>query len=120
MYWVLPMAMAVVGMMPVSLGALWMVLTTCLERPFDHIAEPEYLSLTTPSATWIPLDRSRSLLRNRTLYRHCWPLTAQYPKVSPNAIRTWWLPGSPLSQRIPRSVPEIPKRLRVLLGPFGP
>src|SRR5262249_33107739 len=71
MYWVLPMEMAEVGITPVSCGARWMLLTTCLESPGAHNGEPEYLSLGTPSATLIPLDRSRSWLRNRVLYRHC-------------------------------------------------
>ena len=67
MYWVLPSEMAAVGMIPVSCGARWMVLTTCLERPVVHTGEPEYLSLGTPSAMWIPCDRSWSELRNRVL-----------------------------------------------------
>jgi hypothetical protein len=35
-------------------------------------------------------------------------------------MSTWGFPGSPLSQGIPRSVPEIPKRSRVRFGLFGP
>src|SRR6516164_8956294 len=35
-------------------------------------------------------------------------------------MRTWRLAGSPLSQEIPRSVPEMLNRWRVLFGPFGP
>src|ERR1700744_5139988 len=35
-------------------------------------------------------------------------------------MRPWRLPGSPLSHAIPRSVPEMLNRSRVLLGPFGP
>lgn len=58
MYWVLPIDMPDVGMMPVSCAALWMVLTTCLESPGAHTGEPEYLSLGTPSAMWIPCERS--------------------------------------------------------------
>src|SRR5947209_20507940 len=35
-------------------------------------------------------------------------------------MRACRLAGSPLSQTIPRSVPEIPNRCSVLLGPLGP
>jgi len=55
-------------MIPVSCAALWMVLTTCLERPFVHTGEPEYLSLGAPSATWIPRDRSWSNCGTARLY----------------------------------------------------
>src|SRR5215475_8959860 len=50
MYCVLPMDIPDVGMSPVSSGARWMELTSCLDRPDDHTGEPEYLSLGTPCA----------------------------------------------------------------------
>ena len=52
--------------------------------------------------------------------RHCWPGTLQSPYVSPNAMSTWSLLGLPLSQRIPKSAPEMPKRWKVLFGLAGP
>ncbi len=51
MYWVLPRDIADVGMIPVSCAALWMLLTTCFDRPGAHTGEPEYGLLGTPSAT---------------------------------------------------------------------
>ena len=52
--------------------------------------------------------------------RHCWLGTLQSPYVSPNAMSTWSLLGLPLSQRIPKSAPEMPKRWKVLFGLAGP
>jgi hypothetical protein len=75
---------------------------------------------TTPSGTAIVFDSEPSWLRNSALYRHCLPGMPQYPLVSPNAMSTWWLAGSPLSHMIPRSVPVIAKRWMVWFGLSGP
>src|SRR4051812_35402699 len=119
-YWFRPTATPAVGMMPVSCEAFPMVLTICLEMPGRHTGEPEYLLATTPLGTATVLASDRSWLRNSALYRHCLPGIPQYPLVSPKAINTWLLAGSPLSHMIPRSVPVMANRLMVSLGLSGP
>ena len=68
----------------------------------------------------IPSARVRSPDRKRMLLRHWSPGSSQSPIVSPRAIIICGSEASPLSQRIPRSVPEMPNLSTVSLGLVGP